>query len=120
LLKRLSKISKIIYTGLIIIVGLVLWPVRLFTDRSNCYYFVLEQRLLNGWKGKWVFSDDPFWSAYHVAYSLNGTEYHYVMSRNERLRLREEPWYVIPYLYYGSLKEKSNESKSTNKTNTSR
>lgn len=69
------------------------WPVRLFTNKSNCYFFVLEQWLMNGGKAQWYQSKR--WIGYHVIWvDRSGQKIEYTIPR---LR-RGTPWYKM--LFY--------------------
>ena len=80
-------------TFAIMIVFFWSWPVRLVTKKSNCYFWTLENLIVNGGRAQWYPSKR--WIGYHVVWIDNdGQKFEYTIPRMKR----DTPWYKM--LFY--------------------
>ena len=94
----MNTTSRIVGTVIIMLIFFWSWPYRLFTKKSNCYFYTLEKLISHG--GKFKFYRSRWWWGYHVSYIKDGYEYHYDMTRKERKQIKG-----FPFFYYGRVRK---------------
>ena len=94
----MDNITRKIFTLFLFVVFFWSWPVRLFTDKSNCYFWTLEQLIKHRGRAEWYASKR--WMGYHVVWvSPEGTKWEYTIPRMKR----DTPWYKMLF-YTGKVR----------------
>lgn len=76
------------------------WPVRLFTQKNNCYFWTLEHIIMHGGSVRWYPS--LTWKGMHCTWvDKEGTEWEYTIPR-----MRKKQWWYIPIFYNGVVRKK--------------
>jgi hypothetical protein len=89
---------KVVATIFLMFIFFWTWPIRLFTEKNNCYFYTLENLIKYGGKCKWYQSQ--WWWGYHVSYIKDGYEYHYDMTYEERKKIKG-----FPFFYNGKIRK---------------
>lgn len=87
-----------IVSGLLIVVFVWMWPIRLFTNKSNCYFWTLEQLIFRGGRAEW--HPSRRWIGLHVVWiATDGTPWEYTLANLNR----NTPWYKL-LIYNGIVR----------------
>ena len=75
------------------------WPVRLFTEKNNCYFWTLEKIIKYGGRAEWYPSKR--WNGYHVVWvQPDGTQLEYTLPKMSR----NTPWFKMLF-YNGKIRK---------------
>jgi len=93
------QIVRVIFTFFLMAVFFWSWPVRLFTDKNNCYFWTLERLIVEGGSAKWY--NSKRWFGYHVIWvDQDGIAWEYTRPR----MLRNTPWWKMIF-YNGTVRK---------------
>jgi len=82
----------------LIVIFIWVWPIRLFTNKNNCYYWTLEQIILKGGRAEWY--DAVRWAGHHIIWiAPDGTPWEYTPPKV----YKNTPWYKL-FLYNGEVR----------------
>jgi len=91
--------GRILFTGILMLIFFWSWPIRLFTNKNNCYFWTLERLITEGGSIRWY--ESRRWRGYHVTWiDRNDQEWEYTFPR----MARDTPWYSMLF-YDGQVRK---------------
>ena len=102
----MEKYVRIVFTVILFSIFFWIWPLRLFTNKNNCYFWTLERLIIEGGKAKWYNSKRHF--GYHVIWiDKEGNGWEYTISSMPR-RMH----FLQMIFYNGTIRKFKHENKS--------
>ena len=100
----MEKLLRVTFTVTLMLIFFWTWPARLFTDKSNCYFWTLERLIIEGGRARWYNSQR--WFGHHVIWiDKEGQGWEYTIPRMRR----NTPWWKM--LYYAGTVRKFKQSR---------
>lgn len=95
----MERIGRNIFTATLMAIFFWTWPVRLFTDKNNCYFWTLERLISRGGRARWY--NSKRWFGYHVIWiDDKGQGWEYTIPRMGK----NTPWYKMLF-YDGKVRK---------------
>lgn len=95
----MERILRIAFTVTLMAIFFWSWPLRLFTDKNNCYFWTLERLISEGGRARWY--NSKRWFGHHVIWiDRDGQGWEYTVPRMSK----GTPWYKMLF-YNGTVRK---------------